>query len=92
MTLAIISSLSRLFAYLLCIAAVPALDAKAGQWRWWRGVLLPLVAAALSLWAAAQSRAEEWLGFAAFVLAGTILYAAARWARSRAVDRALPPA
>ena len=43
-TLAVISTVSRLFAYLACIAAIPRLDAKAGNFgwggascsRWWR--------------------------------------------------------
>lgn len=82
-TLAVISSLSRLFAYLACIAAVPRLDAVEGKVRWGNGVLLPLVAAALCLWAAAQSKADEWLAFAGFVAAGTLLYALARMARRR---------
>lgn len=77
-TLAVISSLSRLFAYLACIAAVPRLDRMAGQVRLARGVMLPAVAAALCLWAAAQSRTEEWKLFGAFLLAGSLLYLLAR--------------
>lgn len=82
-TLAIISSLSRLFAYLACIAAVPRLDAKIGRVRWGRGVALPLAAASVSIWAAAQSRNGEWQAFGAFLLAGTILYLLARRLRRR---------
>ena len=40
-TLAVISTVSRLFAYLACIAAIPRLDYLAGKVRWGRGVLLP---------------------------------------------------
>lgn len=75
--LAVVSSLARLFAYIVCIAAVPRLDAIERRLRWGRGVLLPLVAASLCLWAAAQSKSDEWLAFGAFIAAGTILYALA---------------
>ena len=80
-TLAVISSLSRLFAYLACIAAVPRLDAAEGKVRWGQGILLPLVAGALCLWAAAQSKPDEWLAFGAFVAVGALLYGIARWGR-----------
>ncbi len=80
--LAVVSSLARLFAYLACIAAVPRLDALAGRVRWGRGVLLPFAAASLCLWAAAQSKPDEWRAFAAFVVAGTILYALAITAKT----------
>ena len=80
--LAVVSSLARLFAYLACVAAVPRLDALAGRVRWGRGVLLPFAAASLCLWAAAQSKPDEWRAFAAFVVAGTILYALAIAART----------
>jgi amino acid transporter len=80
-TLAVISTLSRLFAYLACIAAVPRLDWLGGTVRWGRGVLLPIAAAALCAWAAAQSKPNEWKAFAAFLLAGALLYLLARWGR-----------
>jgi amino acid transporter len=80
-TLAVISTVSRLFAYIACIAAVPRLDYLAGRIRWGRGVLLPLVAGALVLWAASHSKPTEWQAFAAFILAGTILYLLARYGR-----------
>lgn len=83
-TLAVISTVSRLFAYLACIAAVPRLDYLAGKVRWGRGVLLPTAAGALCLWAVAQSRAEEWQAFAAFILTGSLLFLLARWGRRRA--------
>jgi len=79
--LAVVSSLARLFAYLACVAAVPRLDAIERRVRWLRGVLLPLAAGGLCLWAAAQSKPDEWLAFGAFVVAGSLLYALA--ARNR---------
>jgi len=83
-TLAVISTVSRLFAYIACIAAVPRLDFLAGKLRWGRGVALPAVAAALCLWAASHSRTAEWQAFGAFLLAGAFLYLLARWGRRTA--------
>jgi amino acid transporter len=80
-TLAVISTLSRLFAYLACIAAVPRLDYLDGNVRWGRGVLLPLSAALLCLWAASHSKADEWWALLAFLLFGSFLYMAARLGR-----------
>lgn len=79
--LAVVSSLARLFAYLACVAAVPRLDGLAGRIRWGRGVALPLAAGSLCLWATAQSKPNEWLTFAAFVVTGTVLYGLAALAR-----------
>jgi len=80
-TLAIISSLSRLFAYLTCIAAVPRLDFKQGRTRWLQGIVVPAIAASLCVWAALQSQASEWEAFLGFLLAGCFLYLVARLGR-----------
>ena len=73
-TLAVISTVSRLFAYIACIAAVPRLDFVAGKLRWGRGILLPIVAAALCIWAASHSNYSEWRAFVAFLAVGAFLY------------------
>jgi len=73
-TLAVISTVARLFAYFACIAAIPRLDFLAGKIRWVRGILLPLVAGALILWASSHSNVKEWQAFAAFLAAGALLY------------------
>ena len=83
-TLAVISTVARLFTYLACIAAVPRLDQLAGRIRWGRGVLLPAAAGLLCLWAASHSKPDEWKAFVAFILAGTLLYLLARWRRGPA--------
>jgi amino acid transporter len=80
-TLAVISSLSRLFVYLACVLAVPRLDILQGRVRWLPGVMLPIAAAALCIWAAAQSGRGEWEAFLAFLLAGSFLYLVARLTR-----------
>jgi amino acid transporter len=79
--LAAISTISRLFAYVACIAAVPRLDFMAGKVRWARGVLLPAAAAALCIWAASHSNLKQWQAFAAFLAVGAALYLAARLSR-----------
>ena len=83
-TLAVISTVSRLFAYLACIAAIPRLDAKEGNLRPVNGMLLPLASAALCLWAGSQSRIDEWKAFVAFLVAGSLLYLLARRGRRKA--------
>jgi amino acid transporter len=80
-TLAVISTVARLFAYLACIAAVPRLDAMEGKVRLVRGILLPLAAAILVLWAASHSNLAEWRAFAAFLAAGAMLYLITGWSR-----------
>jgi amino acid transporter len=80
-TLAVISTVARLFAYLACIAAVPRLDAMEGKVRLVRGILLPLAAAILVLLAASHSNLAEWRAFAAFLAAGAMLYLITGWSR-----------
>ncbi len=81
LTLAVISTVARLFAYFASIAAIPRLDFLAGRVRWGRGVLLPIIAGALCLWAASYSKFEEWRAFVAFLTVGALLYLIARWGR-----------
>jgi amino acid transporter len=82
-TLAVISTVARLFAYLACTAAIPRLDRMEGRIRWIRGMLLPAIAAALIVGAAAQSQAQEWQAFVAFLVVGSLFYLAARLSRGR---------
>ena len=73
-TLAVISTVARLFAYFASIAAIPRLDQLAGRLRWGRGVLLPLLACGLILWAASHSSWTEWRAFVGFLVVGALLY------------------
>ncbi len=75
--LAVVSALARLFAYLLCVAAVPRLDWIAGHMRWARGIALPIAAALPCIWAATQSRPNEWATFAALLVVGVLLFVVA---------------
>lgn len=77
--LAVVATLARLFVYVLCALAIPVLDRRGARGlRLLRGKLLPAAVVVFCLWAASQSGAQEWLTFAAFILAGAILYALAR--------------
>jgi amino acid transporter len=86
LTLAAISTLARIIAYIASIVSLPRLRRAAG---------LPLVdpaialaapiALALCLWASLQTDAAQWQMLGAFVVAGTFLYVLA--SRSAAVDR-----
>ena len=83
--LAVMSALARMVIYLVCTGALVKLrrDAPAGD-RPRRGVLVlrwvtPPLAALLCLWAMAQASAEAWAFLAGFALAGSALYALARW-------------
>jgi amino acid transporter len=79
--LAVISTLSRLFTYIVCIAAVPVLDHQASRIRLIGSALLPLAAGLLCIWAAAQSKVDEWQAFFAFLIVGSFLFFAARLGR-----------
>lgn len=81
--LAIVSTLARLASYFGCVLAAPRLDTIFASVRAWpRRLLFPLIAAALCIGAASQSKADEWLGLALLTGLGALLFAiAARTAR-----------
>lgn len=78
--LAVLGTVARLFLYGLVFASLPKLRADAGE----RAlpsplVLLALVAgSAILVWAMRQTKADAWMMLGGAVLAGTLLYAAAR--------------
>jgi basic amino acid/polyamine antiporter, APA family len=77
--LAVVSTLARLASYLGCILAAPRLDRQFGAHRGWpRRLLFPLIAGALCVGAASQSKAAEWRGLALLSLVGVVLYFIAR--------------
>ena len=83
-SLAVVSTVARLFAYFACVAAVPRLDWMEGRVRWGQGIMLPALAGALCLWAASYSKTNEWLAFAAFLAVGAALYFITGWRRKAA--------
>jgi amino acid transporter len=76
--LAVISTIVRLMVYVLCIATLPVLHRKLGeyegQFRLWGGMAVPLVALLISVWLMTHARQESWMATGAFVLLGGVLY------------------
>lgn len=88
--LAVISTVVRLLVYLLCIAALPVLERRADDdgdgFRLPGGYAIPLAAAGVSLWLMSHAPVRSWLGAAAFVALGALVYALAQW-RAASVPR-----
>ncbi len=78
--LAVASTLARLIAYMLCIAALPVIreradaEARANAFRLRGGYAIPLIAMGLCLWIAAQSKPEAWMLIGALLMAGLVLF------------------
>lgn len=77
--LAVASSLTRLITYVLSIAALPIIRARASEderrhaYRLKGGYAIPLVAMLVSVWLAAQSALESWLWTGALLSIGLLL-------------------
>jgi amino acid transporter len=85
--LAVVSTLARMIVYSVGIASIPKHE-RPGPGLW----LLMAAGLGVCLWAALQSKQESWLTLLALVVAGTVLYAAARVAaRKAAVSSIQPP-
>lgn len=95
--LAIISSLARMLSYLVCIAALPVIRREAGVettgtlGRLLRHWGIPLVAAAMCVWATSQSTWEAWRALGALVAIGAVLYGFARRSSVRDVEEDIAP-
>ncbi|MEM1410809.1 MAG: amino acid permease [Pseudomonadota bacterium] len=76
--LAIMSTLVRLMAYMVSIAALPRLeqqtDAPERAFRLPGGLLIPGLALVLCFWLVLQAPLSAWLALAGFALAGTVIY------------------
>lgn len=89
--LAAASSLARLIAYVLCIAALPVIrrradpEAQKHAFRLRGGYSIPLVAMGLCVWIAAQSKSEAWILVGGMLVAGLALF----WLEQRRVNRSL---
>ena len=88
--LAAASSLTRLIAYVLCIASLPIIRSKATEeeraeaYRLKGGYAIPVVALLLCLWLGAQAQALSWQVTGGLLAAGLVLYALAGKRRARA--------
>ena len=76
--LAVMSTLVRLLAYMVCIAALPKLkrtiDSFEGQFAIPGGMLIPALAFGLCIWLTTKASAEAWLTLLGFVAAGSAIY------------------
>lgn len=78
--LAVASSLTRLIAYVLCFASLPAIrrgataQARAAAFRLPGGYMIPLLALTLCLWMIAQSPLSAWLITGGMLLFGLLLF------------------
>ncbi len=76
--LAVMSTIVRLMVYVMCIATLPVLHRKLGefdgQFRLWGGMAIPLVALVISIWLMTHAKPESWLATGAFMVLGGVLY------------------
>ena len=88
--LAIASSLARLIAYGVSIAALPVIrraadeETRRNAFRLPGGYLVPAIALGLCVWMASFSSAESWRFIAVLLLAGFLIYGIERFAQARA--------
>jgi amino acid transporter len=80
--LAAMSTVVRLLVYVGCIATLPILrrrlGEREGQFRLPGGMIIPVLALLPSLWLASHASLKSWLVTAAFMAAGSVLYAVSR--------------
>ncbi|MFT7289115.1 MAG: amino acid transporter [Halieaceae bacterium] len=82
---AVASSVSRLLAYISCIAALPAVRRSASEevhrtaFRIRGGFLIPLVALLVCFWLLLQTKTENWVAVGLLLLVGLSLYLLERW-------------
>lgn len=80
--LAIMSSLSRMLGYGICIATIPKLKKRFGDspsaFSLPGGYLIPAIALLLCLWLLLEADLASWLMTAGFVVAGSVLYVLSR--------------
>jgi len=88
--LAAMSTVVRLMVYVLCIATLPVLHRKLGefkgQFRLRGGMVIPVVALVVSIWLMTHASMKSWLVTGIFMVIGGILFFVTR--RGPASDRA----
>jgi amino acid transporter len=72
------STVVRLLVYVMCIATLPVLHRKLGeyegQFNLWGGMTVPVVALLISVWLMTHASLKSWLLTAGFMVLGSILY------------------
>ncbi len=80
--LAVISTIVRLMVYVMCIATLPVLHRKLGeydgQFRLYGGMTVPAIALLISIWLMTHASQQSWLTTGGFMLLGGVLYLATR--------------
>jgi APA family basic amino acid/polyamine antiporter len=76
--LAVISTIVRLMVYVMCIATLPVLHRKLGeyegQFRLWGGMTIPIIALVTSIWLMTHASLKSWTTTGAFLILGGVLY------------------
>jgi len=76
--LAVISTIVRLMVYVMCIATLPVLHRKLGeyegQFRLWGGMAIPIIALVISIWLMTHASLKSWTTTGAFLILGAVLY------------------
>ena len=76
--LAVMSTVVRLIVYVMCIATLPVLHRKLGefegQFRLFGGMAVPVLALVLSLWLMTHASMKSWLATGVFMLLGSVMY------------------
>lgn len=76
--LAVISTIVRLMVYVMCIATLPVLHRKLGeyegQFRLYGGMVIPVVALIISIWLMTHASLKSWTATGGFMLLGCVLY------------------
>jgi amino acid transporter len=89
--LAAMSTVVRLMVYVMCIATLPVLHRRIGeyegQFRLYGGMAVPAVALVISTWLMTHASLKSWTATAAFMLLGAVMYLLTR-RRAGSVDRA----
>ena len=80
--LAAMSTVVRLMVYVLCIATLPVLNRKLGeyegQFRLHGGMVIPVVALVVSIWLTTHASMKSWVVTGVFMLLGSVLYLATK--------------
>jgi APA family basic amino acid/polyamine antiporter len=76
--LAVISTIVRLMVYVMCIATLPVLHRKLGeyegQFRLWGGMAIPIIALVISIWLMTHASLKSWTTTGEFLILGCVLY------------------
>ena len=76
--LAVMSTVVRLMVYVMCIATLPVLHRKLGdyegQFRLYGGMAIPVLALVISVWLMTHASMKSWVATGVFMLLGSLLY------------------